>query len=251
MLKNQVLRYLKSSKLFYFNQAQRDTWVARQASDLLPGVIVLDVGAGSCPYREHFLHCNYKTQDFLGLAPEQLREHAGYGSIDYYCDATNIPVPDGSFDVVLCTEMLEHVPEPVKVIKEITRILKPGGKLLLTAPLGSGIHQAPYHFYGGYTPYWYDKFLVEFGFEEISVEPNGGFFKFYGQESMRFIQMTLPWKLKTGFSFRLLWAPFWLLSTAWFLLVCPLLCHLFDRFDKDKYFTVGYHITARKACKKQ
>lgn len=103
--------------------------------------------------------------------------------------------------------VLEHVPEPIKVIQEIARVLKPGGKLLLTAPLGSGIHQEPYHFYGGYTPYWYQKFLTRAGFLEIIVEPNGGFFRHYGQESWRFATLLAPWRSRRQW----LWTPFWLL----------------------------------------
>ncbi len=88
----------------------------------------------------------------------QLR-HGGYAAIDYVCDITQIPVEPATFDVVLCTEVLEHHPEPINVVAELARVLKPGGVLLLTAPLGSGIHQEPYHFYGGYTPFWYRRFL--------------------------------------------------------------------------------------------
>jgi ubiquinone/menaquinone biosynthesis C-methylase UbiE len=91
-------------------------------------------------------------------------------------DIVSIPVEDASFDAILCTEVLEHVPEPIRAIKEFARILKPGGTLFLTAPLGSGIHQDPYHFYGGYTPYWYRKFLTQNNFEGLKIEANGGFF---------------------------------------------------------------------------
>jgi len=45
-----------------------------------------------------------------------------------------IPLASQSFDVVICRELLEHVQEPFKIIKEIYRILKPGGKLLITVP---------------------------------------------------------------------------------------------------------------------
>lgn len=76
---------------------------------------------------------------------------------------------DASFDVVLCTEVLEHEPEPIRAVHEFARIVRPGGKLLLTAPLGSGLHQDPFHFYGGYTPYWYRRFLTEAGFDNIEV----------------------------------------------------------------------------------
>ena len=177
---------LKSSRILNFNQVERDLWIARQATLIRDGSKILDVGAGSCPYRPFFQHCDYKTQDFQKLSPELLRDRKGYGAVDYCCDASNIPVPDKSFDVILCSEVLEHVFEPTKVIKEFGRIIKPGGQLILTAPLGSGIHQAPHHYFGGFTPYWYEKILKESGFEKIIIQPNGGFFKHYGQESLRF-----------------------------------------------------------------
>jgi len=195
-----VKKLFKRNKIFNFNLVERDAWVIKQASLVPANSLVIDIGAGSCPYRQYFSHCDYKTQDFASLSPEQLRGANGYDKIDYLSDATNIPVNDGSFDVILCTEVLEHLPDPIKVIHEFSRILKSGGKLLLTAPLGSGIHQEPYHFYGGYTPYWYQKFLTESGFSDISVEPNGGFFKHYGQESLRFALMTIPWKLNVVLS---------------------------------------------------
>ncbi len=228
-------------RIYAFNQYQRDRWVAVQAAQVAPGSRVLDVGAGSCPYRDLFAHCEYKTHDFARLQPEQLQGKKGYGAIDYTSDILSIPVPDASFDVILCTEVLEHVPEPIRAVQEFARILKPGGKLLLTAPLGSGLHQEPYHFYGGYTPHWYRKFLKEAGFESITIEPNGGFFKHYGQESLRFVTLLAPWREERS---RLVWFPFWLLSLPWFVVICPLLGYVLDGLDRERAFTVGYHVTA-------
>lgn len=226
---------------------ERDLWVKRQALQLRPGARVLDVGAGSCPYRQYFSHCEYRSQDLEVLQDHQLRDRHGYGGIDYRSDAAEIPVPDNSFDAILCTEVLEHVPEPIKVVREMSRILRPGGTLILTAPLGSGIHQAPYHFYGGYTPFWYARVLGENGMTVAALEANGGFFKHYGQESLRFVQMTIPWKLENaGALTRLAWTPIWLLLFPWLALVMPFLCHFLDRFDRKQEFTVGYHVLARK-----
>jgi len=132
------------------------------------------------------------------------------------------------------------------VINEFSRILKSDGKLLLTAPLGSGIHQEPYHFYGGYTPYWYQKFLTESGFSDISVEPNGGFFKHYSQESIRFALMTTPWKLNASLGWRLIWIPLWLIFLPWFAFVLPIMCYFLDALDQDNSFTIGYHVIATK-----
>lgn len=227
-------------KIYSFNQFERDRWVAAQAGRIPPGSQVLDIGAGACPYRTLFTHCEYKSHDFAQLQSDQLLGKKGYGTIDYISDILSIPVPAASFDVILCTEVLEHVPEPILAIQEFARILRPGGKLLLTAPLGSGLHQEPYHFHGGYTPYWYHKFLAEAGFDEIQVVPNGGFFKYYGQESWRFASLLAPWR---GIK-HLLWAPLWLLMLPWFVIVCPLLGYILDALDESKAFTVGYHVTA-------
>ena len=236
---------LKSSRLFAFNDLNRDEWIRKQAETVPSGSLVLDVGAGSCPYREFFSHCVYKTQDFSQLEPNQLR-HGNYGKIDYICDARHIPVSDGVFDVVLCTEMLEHVPEPTEVIAEFARILKPGGRLILTAPLGSGIHQEPYHYYGGYTPYWYEKFLPAHGFTRFSVQANAGSFKFFSQEALRFLKSSRPFRLGMPVAVELLWMPVWMLLVPVLGLLVPLTCAYLDRFDAEKRFTVGYHVTAVK-----
>lgn len=237
------------ARFISFADYARDQWVAEQAQKLPQGARVLDVGAGPCRYRDLFAHCSYESQDFMQYegsperrATEKNRWH--YGKIDYVSDATAIPVPDGSFDVILCTEVLEHVPEPIPVIREFARILRDGGRLLLTCPLGSGLHQEPYHYYGGYTPYWYQRFLPEAGFGDIRVTPNGGFFKHYGQESQRFSTKIDPRNL--GGTARIALMPIWLLTFPWFRLVMPLACYYLDRIDSHRGFTVGYHITAEK-----
>lgn len=242
---DQTKELLAGSPIFNFNLLGRDAWIAAQAALLPDGSRVLDAGAGSCPYRVLFSHCDYETQDFSNLHNEQLR-HGGYGEIDYVCDVAAIPVPENYFDAILCTEVLEHVPDPVKVIYEFARILKPEGKLILTAPLGSGIHQEPYHYYGGYTPFWFDKYLGEAGFGEITIEANGGSLKAFAQESIRFLRMTRPFKHGMPILLGLLWFPVWLLLAPMLGFVVPLASHLMDSLDTEQRFTVGYHVTAKK-----
>ena len=237
--------WLKSSRLFNYNLVNRDLWVAEQAARLPAGARVLDMGAGSCPYRPLFAHCRYETQDFAGLESDQLR-HGSYGRIDYRCDIAHVPVADGQFDAILCTEVLEHVREPIAVVQEMARILRPGGRLMLTAPLGSGIHQEPYHYYGGYTPYWYRDFLAAAGFSQIKIEANAGSFRFFAQESIRFLQTSRPFKLGMPLALELLWLPLWTLLLPVLGLAIPLLCRLLDRFDREQRFTIGYHVTAIK-----
>jgi ubiquinone/menaquinone biosynthesis C-methylase UbiE len=236
-----------TSDLFAFNVRNRDIWVAQQAAKIPAGSNVLDVGAGSAPYRSLFSHCVYRTHDFAQLKDEQLR-YGRYAPIDIVSDAKAIPVPDAGFDVVLCTEVLEHVPEPIAVVRELGRIVAPGGRLILTAPLGSGIHQEPYHFYGGYTPYWYLRFLDDAGFESVSVTPNAGTLRHIAQEAIRFVRMTRPFGFVAPWYGQLLWLPFWLVLSPILVLGVPLAAKVLDRFDREQRFTVGYHVTAvRKA----
>jgi ubiquinone/menaquinone biosynthesis C-methylase UbiE len=226
-----------------FNQANRDNWVAGVSKRLPPGTRVLDVGAGECRYRHLFSHCDYKTQDFSqyqGTSEGLLKDKWAYGHIDYVGDITCIPVPDASFDCILCTEVLEHVPEPILAIKEFHRILRIGGDLFLTAPLGSGLHQQPYHYYGGFTPQFYRRFLSQSGFEIKAIEPNGGFFRHCLQEINRAAGI-----IQSRRSYRR-WHPmYWVLRLAF----CRFIPEWFSSLDDEiliEEFTVGYHVEARK-----
>jgi SAM-dependent methyltransferase len=149
----------------------RDEWVKAQAAKLPPGSRVLDAGAGACKYRPWFSHCQYETQDFCGYEGPVVTYDQ---RINYVCDVANIPLPSGSFDAVLCTEVIEHVIDPMKVVFELARLLKPGGKLLLTSPLLSHLHMEPYHYYGGFTHYWYRHWLPKAGLEILTITPLGG-----------------------------------------------------------------------------
>lgn len=234
-----ILRRIRFA--YEFNQRNRDAWVAKQASLIPAGQRVLDAGAGTGVYRALFSHCEYRTQDF-GKEPSTVGR---YTALDYESDITAIPVPDGSFDVILCTEVLEHVPEPIKVLQEFSRILCPGGRLLITAPLGCRLHQEPYHFYGGYTPHWYQKFLPEAGFSLRSLERNNGFFSHFGQEGVHFSNLIDP--RNTGGrkpAERLLLAGLWVLTLPFLRLMFPLLGPALDRLNLEQGDTVEYWVIA-------
>jgi len=230
--------------IFRYNQFHRDEWVAAEAKKIPAGSKVLDVGAGAGPYRGLFAHCEYRAQDFGGEPGTVGR----YTALDYTSDILSIPAPDGAFDVILCTEVLEHVPEPGRALLEMARLLRMGGRLLLTAPLGSRLHQEPFHFYGGFAPSWYRRFLPEAGFHVESIEPNGGFFRLFGQEAMYFSACVDPRRTRgRGAAAWIGTTLVWLVTLPFARLFFPVVGPWLDSRHLESTGTAGYHVVATRS----
>jgi SAM-dependent methyltransferase len=89
-------------------------------------------------------------------------------------EASCLPFREAVFDVVVCSELLEHVPCPPVVLSEIFRILRKGGTLLICVPFLTRIHGDPSD-YGRYTDYYWSETLRSAGFTELQIEKQGGF----------------------------------------------------------------------------
>ncbi|HUE29222.1 MAG TPA: methyltransferase domain-containing protein, partial [Solirubrobacteraceae bacterium] len=139
------------------------------ADELEPGLRVLDVGAGEQPYRELFAHVEYRTTDWANSV------HPGARRVDYVAPADDLPIPDESFDAVLSTQVLEHVAEPSDVLRELHRVLRPGGRVYVTLPLAWELHEEPFDFYR-YTRYGISHLLRAAGFIEIDARPRNDCF---------------------------------------------------------------------------
>ena len=134
-----------------------------------PGSFVLDAGAGDAPYRELFNHCRYVTVDFSSTKYHDFSK----GHIDIISDLKSIPLDTCSVDAILCTEVLEHVPDPQDVIEEFHRILKIDGELYLTVPFIWPLHEEPFDYYR-YTSHSLRRMLENAGFTIQLLEPRGG-----------------------------------------------------------------------------
>ncbi len=130
---------------------------------------VLDVGAGAQPYRPLLpAGARYRAID-----AEVAREAFGYDIPDTeYFEGDRWPTEDDSVDVVLATETLEHIPEPTVFLAEARRVLRRGGRVVLTVPFAARWHYIP-HDYWRYTPSSLRKLLEEAGFGEVVVHARG------------------------------------------------------------------------------
>jgi SAM-dependent methyltransferase len=116
----------------------------------------LDIGAQNSPYAAHF--------------PQRVALDIKRGiGVQIIGDAQALGIRDASFEVVLCTEVLEHLPEPQRAIDEIFRVLAPGGQLVLTTRFLFPIHDAP-HDYFRFTKYGLRHLLRRFEIVELQEE---------------------------------------------------------------------------------
>lgn len=131
---------------------------------LAPGARILDVGAGDAPYRELFDGFAYVTSDWEGTS------HVPDAPYDIVGQAHDLPVDDASFDAVVCTQVLEHLPEPWLAVEEFRRILVPGGRVVITAPLTWYLHELPHDYYR-FTAYGLGHLLARAGFVDVDIQP--------------------------------------------------------------------------------
>jgi len=129
-----------------------DRFIAAHASERR----TLDIGAQNGPYAAHF--------------PRRIALDITRGNgVQVLGDAQALGIREASFDVVLCTEVLEHLPEPQRAIDEMFRVLVPGGQLLLTTRFLFPIHDEP-HDYFRFTKYGLRHLLRRFEIIELQEE---------------------------------------------------------------------------------
>ena len=135
---------------------------------------ILDVGCGIMPYREFIMKLNHNVTDYIGLDFEgSLNEEYNMGKPDLFWQGDVIPMKENSIETVIATEFFEHSSEPEKVMKEILRVLKPGGVIFFTVPFLWNLHVVPFDEYR-YTPFAIERLLKSAGFQNIKLKSLGG-----------------------------------------------------------------------------
>jgi ubiquinone/menaquinone biosynthesis C-methylase UbiE len=129
---------------------------------------LLDVGCGMRPYEPRFRN---RVRRWVGV--DRPHSAAGTPAADIYADSLTLPIRDAAVDTVLCTQVLEHVPDPALMMREIARVLRAGGRLLLTAPQTNPLHEEPHDYYR-YTKYGLAYLAERAGLSVVAVEPMGG-----------------------------------------------------------------------------
>jgi len=205
-----------------FKKYQRD--LIRKYGPRLEGS-VLDIGCGKKPYKKFLT----KASKYVGMDTDKNVEPDLVGAIE------DIKAKDGSFGGVLCSEVIEHVPEPLEALKEVARVTERGGLLYLTVPMSWGLHYEPHDYYR-FTPYSLKYLLKKSGFKIEKTERIGGFCSLVSQ---RIIDVSYFFMLRLKIPrlvVIILLAPISILSYYSAL--------IFDRIDKRD--ALGWMVLARK-----
>ncbi|MGQ0739694.1 MAG: class I SAM-dependent methyltransferase [Bacteroidota bacterium] len=200
LLKHRISHFMPVSKEFdpplshryYFIRKGLLTAIKKHAPALTGKL--LDFGCGSKPYQSLF-----KLDEYIGLDFEKTGHDHSNEQIDVYYDGKTIPFNNEYFDSILCSEVAEHLFDLPAAFAEINRVLKKGGKLLLTCPFVWNEHEAPYD-YARYTQFALKDMLEKNDFSIVQYEKKGDFIEAITQmRVLYFVQWAEPFLSKLSY----------------------------------------------------
>lgn len=234
LLSNTLLNkdYIGSSKL------------RRSIVEAIPGFakgVVLDVGCGVQPYAD-LLKSQSQVSRYLSLEYPGATDYFGepFRGVDVFGDAQRLPFRSERVDTVLCSEVIEHVPEPGLLLEEIHRVLRTGGTVILTAPSTFQLHLEP-HDYFRFTKHGLAHLFAKAKLRVLQVKTRGFAPAAIGQSISSYLNDALVADPRTKQP--RLW------RAALVLPVCAVIqgvSLLLDRFSTSDTLTVGYTVIARK-----
>ena len=181
------------------NPEYQEQWVATMLGEMArkseTGSLVLDVGAGEGRFRALIENQGfvYRGHDFAGYIPDRATgtgpqaKRWEYTELEFTCDILDIPAVAQSHGV-LCTEVLEHVPDPVAALEKIWSLTAPGGFLAITVPFISLMHQAPHYYSSGLSPFRFAHHAARLGCTDFEIVVYGDYFDLMRQEISRLLE---------------------------------------------------------------
>jgi SAM-dependent methyltransferase len=140
-------------------------WLQAQALEAGTGYRVLDVGCGPKPYYPFFAE---RASEYVGVDVDAHEAAALVGRVE------SLPVGDGEFDVVLCTQVLEHCDDPVQAVRELRRVTAPGGRVLASTHGVQWYHPSPVDYWRWTHEGLGRLFSTHAEWDSLEVEPSGG-----------------------------------------------------------------------------
>lgn len=189
---------------------------------------LLDVGCGRKPYRILF---DGVVDEYFGIDLSR----GGNSAADACGSALQLPLLTESLETVLCTQVLEHLPDPKQAVQEMYRVLKKGGHLILTAPMVWELHAEPFDYFR-FTRYGLETLARCSGFEVVYIKATSGVWAVIGQRLSSII-------------YKLFGKPRCLFGLALKLSLCFLVQGAFLLLDKIAYNereSLGYILVAIK-----
>jgi SAM-dependent methyltransferase len=158
---------------------------------------LIDIGCGSKPYRALF------SGPYTGVEIDTAQTRAA-DYADVYYDGESLPFANETFSTALCNQVLEHVFEPDQFLREIHRVVRPQGTLLLTVPFAWDEHEQPADF-ARYSSFGLRAIIQRNGFEIIELRKTLADVRVIGQ-------------LFNAYLYKCLWSKFMPLNMLWMLL---------------------------------
>lgn len=158
---------------------------------------LVDIGCGRMPYRKEL---EPLVDSYIGVDhPEVSKLYKSDVKPEVLVDAKKLPFQNNFFDIALLIQVLEHVDEPDKVIKEAARVLKQGGILIISVPFFYPLHDIPYDF-GRYTATALKSFINETSLRIVKIKAQGSFFEFWLQMLNTFLAKRINDIISTNFN---------------------------------------------------
>ncbi|HKX30938.1 MAG TPA: class I SAM-dependent methyltransferase [Blastocatellia bacterium] len=212
----------------------RDAWLSPVRKDGGPDR-VLDAGCGQGEILSEFRRFGVPV-DYYGV-DLGVGDPSWEFKVSALADLHQLPFRSGSFDKIICNQVLEHLDEPDSALRELARVLRPGGRAFISVPFVWHLHQEPYDRYR-FTRTALEYLIEKHGLKADLICPMGGYFSvlryFINSHMLVSEWWPQPWRTLTQLAGRLV-------KFLDRILIAPA-CYWLDQLDRDRKLTLGYFL---------